>query len=110
MIEIITEKMNSDIQESLKYVVNIESPNEEEEEGEEKLGALFTYLNSQLDLLSEFLYQNVFQKVLKQAYVLLIKDLEAIVVPFDLKDKYHRYDTVKLVEASLKVKGDKGGR
>ena len=105
MIEIITEKMNSDIQESLKYVVN----EEEEEEGEEKLGALFTYLNSQLDLLSEFLYQNVFQKVLKQAYVLLIKDLEAIVVPFDLKDKYHRYDTVKLVEASLKVKGEKGG-
>jgi hypothetical protein len=103
MVEIITEKMNSDIQEALKYVVNKQEGTPLQEETVGRLDPLFSYLNTQLDLLSEYLYGNIFQKVLKQAFMLLIKDLEAIVVPFDLKDKYHRYETVKLIEASLKV-------
>lgn len=68
------------------------------------LDPLFAYLNIQLELLSNFLYHNVFQRVIKQSFILLIKDLENVVVPFDLKDKQNnRRETARLIELSLKV-------
>jgi hypothetical protein len=67
----------------------------------QRLEPLFAYLNIQLQVLSDFLYVGIFQKILRGAFILVVKDLEMFLVPFELKDLSDRREQAKIVEANL---------
>src|SRR5689334_14565952 len=95
--------MNRDISVALQLLADKNSVQslDPENDNVQRLEPLFAYLNIQLQVLSDFLYVGIFQKILRGAFILVVKDLEKIIVPFELKDKTDRREQAKIVETNL---------
>jgi len=72
-----------------------------------RLEPLFAYLNLQLEVLSDNLYFRIFQKLLHRVLLVLLKDLEFLVFPFNvMEDTTDRAAQTKIILKLLDPIGD----